>query len=331
MAAPTPRTAHALKSPALRVGVQAAVREDITPVGQRKFASRTERKAAPTERKKGVQFEKAASTVNVRAEKRVQFQKSASHTNVVDSEKRVLNFVTSSDPPAKDAIPVVSVSVVAKKPSETSMRLTSALAAAYRATMGGSLNFARRIYDGILRDSQRFRNVDRSVTFWLSFALFEEHCGKFVASLQCYERALEFAQDSDSIQANLYCFKMRMEDRILKALDETSDAAQNELQAIQAFAEYVRLHQSEEEEPSKPDQTVVAVMANLDTAMKAVSAQNEEVIEQADRGAQLMEEADEEADAGPRRSERLASKERRNYANNIMPWWLDEDSEWLLQ
>jgi hypothetical protein len=150
-----PRISHVLESPALRVraGEDSNLKESTTPLLGRprtvpKTTAKTEKK---TERKVGPE-----------------------RLAVEAPEKKVLRFDTDPQPAPiarKPPVPVFSaaapavavaqvvrpVPVAAHAAASESMtsRLTSALAAAYRATTAGNLNFARRIYTGILNGKNR--------------------------------------------------------------------------------------------------------------------------------------------------------------------------------
>ena len=175
-------------------------------------------------------------------------------------------------------------------------------------------------------DTDRFESVESSSAFWVSYAMFEEHCGSFKAALQLYERGLEVAADTGDLQANVYLFILRMDERIARATESDDDTcSETSVVALQEFALYVKSNQPEVLERLEDDKVThgtVAKQENLESLMRAVAAPDAGRVQEADRAATVMEAT------APRRSARLAEKERQNYSS-MLPWWLLQDDEWL--
>ncbi len=132
----------------MRVKIEDAHVKEATPLlGRPKFVSKTE---AKPEKKYNVAFAEVQRSI---------------------PEKKILHFDEETKPvlEKKPAVPVNPRQIVAAAPAppvlqrsdSVSMRLTSALAAAFRATASNP-TFARRIYVGILNDTERFQNVETS-------------------------------------------------------------------------------------------------------------------------------------------------------------------------
>jgi hypothetical protein len=166
--------------------------------------------------------------------------------------------------------------------------------------------------------------VERSSAFWVSYAMFEEHCGSFTAALQLYERGLEVASDPSELQANMYLFILRMDERIARATESDDACSEASVLALQEFALYVKSNQPavlERLEDEKMANGAPAKQDNLDSLMRAVAAPDAGRVQEADRAATVLEATT------PRRSARLAEKGRQNYSS-MLPWWLLQDDEW---
>jgi hypothetical protein len=135
------RTSHVLDSPALRVKPEDVAVKEATPMmGRAKTVAKTDVKTE----KKTVAF--------------------VSNNDVADvPEKKVLHFEEREEKKHEEPSTArrAAAPPLLQRSDSVSMRLTSALAAAFRATIANS-NFARRIYIGILNDTERFHDVETS-------------------------------------------------------------------------------------------------------------------------------------------------------------------------
>lgn len=236
--------------------------------------------------------------------------------------------------------------VVEPVKNNVASNLTSALAAAYKATASGREHLARRIYEGILKDSLRFPDVRQRSLYWISLALFEEHCGNYVASLRAYEEALEKqAAPVADVESNMCVFMMRMEERVEKALllkNETTTTTTTNEANVEKLREFVvcvkNIKVSKEEEEEKKEEVVGSLVGQQVQQLMASVVSDPEKVAAADSHVMMMEqqrqrmmmsESESTTPATePRRSARLAEKARRDYTSAV-PWWMEqEESEW---
>lgn len=305
MSAPSTTHHHALESPALRVPKAAPEPTFATPVARPRPAvtARTELKRTPS-----ANVEKRAATTLL-------LKKSASFSSTA-AEKKVLHFESVAPPAPIQKTP----SDVERKRAAMTARLTSALAAAYRATVGRNLGFARRVYEGMLADTERFQAVEESAAFWTSFALFEEHCGRFRAALETFERGLARATDRAEVASNCYLFLLRMDERISAAVDGDGTAPSDDLVAMHDFVAYARSNQPDLAE-LRQEQKEALMQQQQQPELVQLMRIDETAAAAADRACEALEVVEEPL----RRSARLAAKERINYAHPV-PWWLREDA-----
>ncbi len=170
--------------------------------------------------------------------------------------------------------------------------------------------------------------MESSSAFWMSYAMYEEHCGNYKAALQLYERGLEMVADRSDLSANLYLFILRMDERIAVATAPGAEGDESHVVALQEFAVYVKSNQPAVLEKMEEDKkingaTPVKHKEQLDSLMKDVAVPDAVKVKEADRAATVMEATT------PRRSARLADKERKNYSN-LLPWWL-QDEDWQVK
>ncbi len=136
-------------------------------------------------------------------------------------------------------------------------------------------------------------------------------------------------EQATDLKTNMYVFMLRMDERIASATSNDEDNAAD-ISALQSFAMYVRssqpalleeMRQKEEQKKKEQQEAEQQLRPTLAILMQQVAVADAEKVREADKQSTVMEATT------PRRSQRLAEKERQNYAL-ALPWWLQGESDW---